>query len=137
MCLLATRFTPGAVELKTGICAREGWDVVCAPNGEDALRLLKVRIYDAVLLDEDLPAITGSRVVSQFREWEKTNRVTRQKNLTFMSDHLPPTESGGSTFIQLPRGVDNALGKPWDMNRIYSALATAETTSDEFQIVLG
>lgn len=98
-----------------------GWKSVVVHNGEAALRLLKMRNWDAVLLDEELPGVTSCKVIENFRLWESKNRVNRQKNVFQVNSSFIPTglecsagveSSLSSSLVQLPSGFDGALGKP-------------------------
>ena len=97
------------------VAAESGWKSTVVHNGEAALRLLQMRNWDAVLLDEELPSITSCKVIETFREWESKNRVNRQKNVFQVNSSFIPLgleASTASTSIQLPSGFDGALGKP-------------------------
>jgi len=92
-----------------------GWKSTVVHNGEAALRLLQMRNWDAVLLDEELPGITSCKVIETFRKWESKNRVNRQKNVFQVNSSFIPLgldSSLSSSSVQLPSGFDGALGKP-------------------------
>ena len=57
-------------------------------------------------MDDQLPLLTGMRCVSSFREWEKTNRVARQKNVYLSSADYDPNSS-------TPAGFDSVFSKPF------------------------
>jgi CheY-like chemotaxis protein len=90
------------------------WNPVVVNDGEDALRLLKMRNWDAVFLGEEMPRLDGTRVIERFREWEKEHRVARQRNVFLISASVvpPPSSAGGSVSAAYPAGFDGALGKP-------------------------
>jgi CheY-like chemotaxis protein len=89
------------------------WNTVVVNDGEDVLRLLKMRNWDAVFLGEEMHRLDGIRVIERFREWENENRVARQRNVFLISASLVPTpDPGGSVSAAYPAGFDGALGKP-------------------------
>jgi len=88
------------------------WNPVFVNDGEDALRLLKMRNWDAVFLDEEMPRLDGIRVIERFREWEKDHRVARQRNVFLISESFVPNPNNGSVSAAYPGGFDGALGKP-------------------------
>ena len=96
------------LELAKGTLENIGWNVVSANNIEDATRMLKMRNWDAVFVDDDLSC---SRCITDFREWELTHRVNRQKNMILISAHYEPSKGGGSSVFQVPTGFDGALPK--------------------------
>ena len=46
---------------------REGYHVDAVMNGNDALELLDRESYDLVLLDEQMPGLSGIEVLSEIR----------------------------------------------------------------------
>ena len=48
---------------------QDGYTVVCAYDGEEALRMAKENPYDMVLLDVMLPKLDGFEVCQQIREF--------------------------------------------------------------------
>jgi CheY-like chemotaxis protein len=129
VCLVAEEGT-GISKLAGAAAEWKGWKAVIVNDGEAALRLLQMRNWDAVLLDDELPGLTSSRCVARFREWEKKNRVNRQKNVILMSSSFIPSHLETSSFIQLPSGFDGALGKPLSVKVVLDFLeATVESAS--------
>eukprot|EP00934_Nitzschia_sp_Nitz4_P003579 Nitzschia sp. Nitz4//scaffold9_size221794//181306//185650//NITZ4_001375-RA/size221794-augustus-gene-0.173-mRNA-1//-1//CDS//3329561088//3569//frame0 len=70
-----------------------GWKVAFAYSGEEALRLMRIRNWDAVFLDEELPILPPIQCVARFREWEEQNRVTKQRFITLLSAGCSPMSS--------------------------------------------
>jgi len=85
---------------------RKGWKCSLARDGEEGLRLLKTRNWDAVFMDDQLPLVTGMRCVMKFREWETINRVARQKNVYLCSANSEQDSSPTS-------GFDGVFAKPF------------------------
>ena len=48
---------------------QDGYDVDCAYDGEEALKLAKENAYDIILLDVMLPKYDGIEVCQQIREY--------------------------------------------------------------------
>lgn len=97
-----------------------GWRACAVTSGEDALRLMKIRKWDAIILDDELPLLTGTRCIVQFRKWEAENRVTRQENVIFASANYDPERT------ILPDGFDLGLGKPFNLEQLYKFLSKAQ-----------
>lgn len=89
-----------------------GWKSVVVHNGEAALRLLQMRNWDGVLIDDTLPGLSSCSVMKRFREWELNNRVNRQKNVYQVNSSFIPSHFETNSTVQLPTGFDGALGKP-------------------------
>mmetsp|Transcript_7622 Transcript_7622/g.11642 ORF Transcript_7622/g.11642 Transcript_7622/m.11642 type:complete len:916 (-) Transcript_7622:113-2860(-) len=88
-----------------------GWCAVQVHDGEDALRLLQMRNWNAVFIENEIARLSGTGCIARFRQWEEENRVARQNNIFLLStDFVPsPTESVSAVY---PKGFDGALGKP-------------------------
>jgi CheY-like chemotaxis protein/signal transduction histidine kinase len=94
------------------VVEENGWKSIVVHNGESALRLLQMRNWDAVLIDDELPGLTSCMVMEHFREWENKNRVNRQKNVFQVNSSFIPSHLETSSSVQLPPGFDGAFGKP-------------------------
>ena len=103
-----------------------GWKIVAVGDPESALGLLKMRNWDAVLVDDELGC---SRSIAIFRGWEQSHRVNRQKNVILISANHSSQQQFGSSF-QAPTGFDGALGKPIQLNTLKFFLETAQTGCD-------
>lgn len=86
----------------------EGYDVLCAVNGKEALQLFKTNRFDIVVLDIMLPEINGLDVC---REMRKENRNVF---ILFLS-----ARSMGSERIEgLKAGADDYLSKPFNLEEL-------------------
>lgn len=112
VCLIATD-TPTAKssDVLTKL-ESSGWKVIVVHDGNDALRLLQMRNWDAVLIDDDLPVVAGTPCVAKFREWEQNNRVNKQKNVCLVCEGDIPSPDDKASVIQAPSGIDGVLRKP-------------------------
>lgn len=108
---------------------QKGWKVVIIHDGQAALKLLQMRNWDAVLLDDELPGLNSSRCMKQFRKWEQKNRVNKQKAVFQMSSSFIPSHLEKLSSMQLPDGFDGALGKPLALKTLHSFLETAVSSS--------
>ncbi len=66
---------PDIVELIQARLVRAGYDVICAYNGAEALRLAKTCMPHCIVLDMMLPDIQGSSVCAQLKTDEKYYRI--------------------------------------------------------------
>jgi len=99
------------------IAEKSGWKVVAVRGGDDAIRLLKMRNWGIVFIDNELPLFSGSSCIVRFRDWEKRSRVVRQKNIFLLADSHDPNS--------LQSGVDGTLGKPVDPIHLHRLLEKA------------
>ena len=126
LCLIAE---PAGNAVMKEIIEKLGWYTVCVNDGEDALRLMKMRNWDAVMIENEISRLNGIGCVARFREWESENRIARQNNIIYLStDFVPsPTESVSAVY---PSGFDGALGKPVLVKDVKGMLESA-LSSDE------
>lgn len=116
----------------------KGWKAVVVEDGNDALLLLKSRNWNSVFIGDDLPTLAGTRCIEQFRNWEKDNRIAKQKNVVLICNYCiaPPTtlDFGGSCAV-FPNGFDGAMSTPIVLKDFYSWLDLA-TANCENSILL-
>jgi CheY-like chemotaxis protein len=127
VCLIATADQEIAGTIHD-IAKEQGWQSVTTGNGDEALFLLKKRNWGAVVMDSDIPGLLGLTCITRFREWEKENRVHRQRHLHLMSSGLENTHLN-SSMVLLPSGVDFSLGKPVHKEAVESFLRDSSSDS--------
>lgn len=117
--LLDLKDTEPALHLCKRIAETNGWRTVVETHGdgEDALRLLKLRDWDAAFIDNDLSTFSGTTCLVRFRDWEKLVRANQQKDIYIMSDTY--------STVALPTGFDGVLMKPLDPTQLLHILGTA------------
>ena len=79
-------------------------EVDCAYDGEEALKMVKERDYDIVLLDVMLPKLTGFEVCQQIREFSSVPVVM----LTAKGDDM-------DKILGLEYGADDYITKPFNI----------------------
>ena len=82
MCLIAE---PASNIVMKDAVERLGWHAVHVHDGEDALRLMKMRNWDAVFVENEISRLPGTGCVARFRDWEGENRIARQNNVFLLS----------------------------------------------------
>ncbi|MEE2986950.1 MAG: response regulator transcription factor [Nitrospinota bacterium] len=84
---------------------REGYEVMLADNGEDALKLLSHQDFDLIILDLMLPKIGGIDVAKKIR----------QKDLRFPILMLTAKSSEEDRELGLEVGADDYMVKPFHL----------------------
>ena len=84
---------------------REGYEVMLADNGEDALKLLSYQDFDLIILDLMLPKIGGIDVAKKIR----------QKDLRFPILMLTAKSSEEDRELGLEVGADDYMVKPFHL----------------------
>jgi len=98
-----------------------GHHVFTAPNGHEALRLLRAHQFEAVVTDLRMPLMNGLRLIRELRS---------------AGDTIPIIAISGVNWDQLPLaqdyGANAALLKPLDRNKLLEVLdrVLSDTRSD-------
>ena len=101
---------------------RRGHNVVAVGNGQDALRALQQQNFDAVVLDEEMPGMTGTEVVRHIRSSENQSGHMAVVALTGYSSE-PDKER------LLKAGFDAVLGKPFHIEILEATLRSMASGS--------
>jgi signal transduction histidine kinase/CheY-like chemotaxis protein len=112
--------------LTTHQLKRQGHHVVIAKDGKQALRAFGSATFDVVLLDQEMPGMTGEEVARAVRLAEQG-----KKTRTFL---IASTGNTGSEDVRrlMAAGFDNVLGKPFrleDLNLVLSSSPAAQRAS--------
>lgn len=94
-------------QLKTFL-ERENYAVELADDGRTGLELLRHYHYDLIILDWQMPALSGLEVLKSFREHGGRSPVIMLTGRAEVSDKLQGFDSG----------ADDYLGKPFDMREL-------------------
>ena len=79
----------------------DGFEVFCAGDGEEGLRIIRKEIPDLVLLDVILPKMDGYEVIKAVKSGEKTKQipVVLLTNLGGVRDVEKALELGATTYL--------------------------------------
>lgn len=93
---------------------RAGFDVDCADSGEDALRRLREKIPDLILLDLMLPGVDGSEVCRNLR----INEATREVPVIMLTARGEESD----VVAGLDLGADDYITKPFSPGVLISRI---------------
>jgi DNA-binding NtrC family response regulator len=91
---------PGVLGVLTKFFGRKGWDVSSAATGEDGVRVYEAQRPDVVLLDLDLPGLSGRDILDVL--------VSRGAAVVMLTGHaeveiaVDAMQSGAETFLTKP-----------------------------------
>ncbi len=92
------------IEQLIPILERAGFDVISAPNGEEALRQIEIASPDLIVLDVIMPRLDGRGVL----------RRLRQANNWIPAILLTQVNESVDRIMALEEGADDYLNKPYD-----------------------
>jgi response regulator RpfG family c-di-GMP phosphodiesterase len=99
-----------------------GVEVLQARNGEEALKVLETQQVDLVLLDIQMPGMSGIEVLRKLRE----NPPCPNLKVIILSGHLTSDEMAE----QLQGGADDFLNKPFSMAQLEGRIRAALRLKD-------
>ena len=105
---------PGARELLTEFVTAKGYEVITASNGEEALRRVKEDRPHLILLDVNMPRMSGLEVLRRVREIDQEVGV-------IMVTALHEEETGRQA---LTLGAFDYITKPLDLRYLERSLWT-------------
>lgn len=97
------------------LLTREGHQVDTVSSGFEALDSVKLKKYDIVFMDLQMPGMDGIEASHLIREWENGGQHTFIVALT--ASYLP--EKGQTLF---DAGIDNYISKPFELEHIQRLL---------------
>ena len=97
------------------VLQKEGYEVFLAPNGSEALEIIKNNRLDLILLDVMMPELSGLEVLSNIRG-NKDNKISSIPVMMItaastVSDIDAAIEIGASSYIIKPFRNENLIGK--------------------------
>ena len=96
--------------LRAGLLAH-GYDVVSAADGEEALDKAATELPDAVILDLNLPRLSGLEVCKALREWSSVPIIVLSVR-DAERDKVTALDLGADDYLTKPFGTDELLGAP-------------------------
>jgi two-component system KDP operon response regulator KdpE len=95
--------------LRAGLLAH-GYDVVSADNGEEALDKAATELPDAVILDLNLPKLSGLDVCRGLREWSSVPIIVLSVR-DAERDKVAALDLGADDYLTKPFGADELLAR--------------------------
>lgn len=106
-----------------------GYEVLQAETGEDALSILKQHSVDMVLLDLMLPGIDGLETLRKIRSIDKLKRMPVIM-LTAKSEEI-------DTVLGLEMGADDYIGKPFGVHELQARIKAVFRRTEELAKLRG
>jgi len=98
---------------------REDVEVHEATDGLDALEKIDQHDYDLVLLDVEMPNLSGFQALARIREWEKENKVSSKLKIVMITAMNSDQDIVKGWDLE----ADGYISKPYDIDEIGEALS--------------
>jgi len=105
--------------------SRSGYDLLCAANGDEALRLACSRLPDIAVLDVAMPGLDGCEVVARLRAEAATSAIP---TILLTARARPADVETG-----LASGADDYVSKPFSPELLQARVAALLKTAAERQ----
>lgn len=117
MRLLCVEDNSALRQIVDGVLSRRGVNVDFAANGREAVEAYEISEYDAILMDVEMPVMSGIEAVREIRQIEQGHNLGHTPIL-FLTGHEPAQlREAGQTV-----GGDGLLAKPFTPEALLSAL---------------
>ncbi len=95
--------------LRTGLVAH-GYEVVSAADGEEALDKAAAELPDAIILDLNLPRLSGLEVCRSLREWSSVPIIVLSVR-DAERDKVAALDLGADDYLTKPFGADELMAR--------------------------
>jgi CheY-like chemotaxis protein len=111
---------PVNLDLATRLLERKGHQITTAENGEEAVNRYLESTFDVVLMDLEMPGISGIEAARQIRAKEKASSIETPAYtpIIAMTAHDEETERAACLVI----GMDGFITKPINMKTIHQTI---------------
>lgn len=91
------------------VLVQRGYDVLAAADGQEGLSLFKAHSPDLVILDRELPKLTGSEVLREIRKFDKRARVIILTGYADEEGEEKYHDLGAAAFLSKGMGIEAFL----------------------------
>ncbi len=125
MSILVAEDNPVNQKLAVRLLEKLGHQVNLVENGQSAVEAVKTRIFDAVLMDLQMPVMGGLAASAAIREWEQDRGI--HVPIIAMTAHAMQ----GDRERCLDGGMDGYVSKPIDINALVAALQSIVPSAND------
>ncbi|MDY6824890.1 MAG: sigma-54 dependent transcriptional regulator [Thermodesulfobacteriota bacterium] len=100
---------PSIVQSLEGLLSDEGFDVMTASNGYEALKIIEAELPDIVLLDIWMPGIDGIETLKEIKETSPHIAVIMITGHGTIETAVSATKLGAFDFIEKPLSIDKVI----------------------------
>jgi DNA-binding response OmpR family regulator len=87
----------------------QGFEVVCADNAPDGLKIAMEQKFDAYLLDNWLPEVAGPDLCRQLRQFHPSTPVIFYSAAAYTADKENAFEAGARCYVVKPADPDDLV----------------------------
>jgi len=107
------------------ILQKRGWQIDITDNGDEAVEKTKLKHFDVILMDVNLPGINGITAAEMIRSFEKTHDLPRSAIIA-VTAHAYPEDAAKC----IDSGMDGYLSKPFSSRRLMDEIEKVIGSAD-------
>ena len=119
----------------------EGYDVITAADGEEAINLIDNERFNVILLDLWIPEVGGMEVLKHIKDIQPTAQTIIISGHGTIDSAVKATKMGAFDFLEKPLSTDrllNSIKHALEINRLQNEnLKLKETVSNNYYMVPG
>ena len=100
--ILCTEDNEDTRELLILVLQKEGYEVVCVDNAEQAITLAKSQSFDLFLVDSWLPNSSGAMLTKKIREFDDKTPILFYSGAAFEADKKEARNAGAQGYLVKP-----------------------------------
>jgi DNA-binding response OmpR family regulator len=93
---------PGLLDVASEILREENYDVECMNDGISAKNLLRHSDFDLLIIDWDLPGLSGIEICKAYRGWGGESPIIMLTGKTEIADKVLGLDSGADDYLTKP-----------------------------------
>lgn len=111
---------PANLDLAVRLLTKRGYEVVTAENGQEAVDRFLENVFDVILMDLEMPVMSGIEAARQIRAKEKAAAIDTPPYtpIIAMTAHDEETERTSCLVV----GMDGFITKPIDIKSIHQTI---------------
>ena len=111
---------PVNLDLATRLLEKKGHEIITAENGKEAVDRFLERPFDVILMDLEMPGISGIEAARQIRAKEKASSIATPiyTPIIAMTAHDEETERTACLVV----GMDGFITKPIDIKSLHQTI---------------
>ena len=111
---------PMNLDLTTRLLEKKGHEITTAKNGKEAVDRFLEGSFDVILMDLEMPVISGIEAARQIRAKEKASSIDTPvyTPIIAMTAHVEETERTACLVV----GMDAFITKPIDIKTLYQTI---------------
>ena len=110
------------VDTVSFLLQQEGYEVLTAFNGLEALGVARMEQPDVIVLDVMMPKENGYQVARHIREDEKAGKIAKRARILMLTARVV-ADREREDFLQTWSGADGFMYKPFDLDELLKRIS--------------